>query len=445
MPLAVLGPETQLCDTAVTPNPSVDYPDSYYAATANPHPRYPQLKGELAADVCVVGGGFTGLSAALHLAERGYAVALLEGARVGWGASGRNGGQVGSGLRCDVTELEPALGRATTRELWKLAEEAKAILRHRIDRHAIDCDFKDGNLLAVTKRRYLRDLAHEAEHLARHYDYDGYRMVAHSEMRELVASRRYCGGRFDRGGGHLHPLNLALGMAGAAAAAGTRIFELSRVARIEWTASPLVKTAHGVVRARYVVLCANAYLGRLEPRIASTLMPISNHVLATAPLGAERARALIRNDCCVHASKFVVDYYRLTSDHRLLFGGGETYGWRPPPDAKRFVRRYMLEVFPQLADVGIDYGWDGEVGITRSRLPHFGRLPGGGFFAQGFSGHGVVLTQIAGRLLAEAVAGTAERFDVFASLRARPFPGGPWMRKPLLVAGMLYYALRDRL
>ena len=422
-----------------------DYPDSWYTATAHACPPFPPLRGEVGADVCVVGGGYTGLSAALHLAERGYDVVLLEAARVGWGASGRNGGQVGSGQRRDVLELEARHGRERARALWDLAEEAKTLLRERVERHRIDCDWKPGNLLAVTRRRYLPELHRETEHLASHYGYRGYRMLSRDEVREMVASERYCGGHFDEGGAHLHPLNLALGLARAAAGAGARLHEQSRASAIEWGRRPLVRTPGGQVRARWVLLCGNAYLGDLVPGIRARIMPIANHLLATEPLGPKRAAALIPAECCVHASKFVVDYYRLTPDARLLFGGGETYRDRPPRDLRAFVRRYMLEVFPQLADVRIDYAWSGRLAITRSRLPHFGRVHACGFFAHGFSGHGVALTQLAGKLLAEAVAGTAERFDVFADLPHRRFPGGTWLRQPLLAAGMLYYGLRDRL
>ncbi len=423
---------------------SADHPDTYYAASANPHPRHAPLEGEVSADVCVVGGGFTGVSAALHLAERGYQVVLVEAARIGWGASGRNGGQLGTGLRKDVIDLEPRLGRERTRALWDLAAEAMGIVTDRIERHAIRCDYKRGNLLAATRRRFLPSLAAEAELVSKHYGYDGYRMLDEAEMREAVASEQYCGGRMDAGGGHLHPLNFVLGMAGAALEAGVRIHEGSMVERIEWRSPPVVKTARGQVRCRYVLLCGNAYLGDVEPRIGATVMPIANHVLATEPLGEARARALIRDDCCVCATKFVVDYFRFSADHRLLFGGGESYSYEEPANIKKFVRHYMLKVFPQLHDARIDYAWSGHLAITMDRLPHFGRLGESGFFVQGFSGSGVVLSQLAGRLMAEAVAGSAERFDVFANIAHRRFPGGRLLRKPLLVAGMLYYALKDR-
>ena len=424
---------------------SSHHPDSYYAASANACPRHPQLDGEVAADVCVVGGGFTGVSAALHLAERGYQVVLVEAARIGWGASGRNGGQLGTGLRKDVIELEPRLGRDRTRALWDMAAEAMDIITQRIHRHAIQCDYKAGNLLAATRERYLPELAAEAEHVSAYYGYDGYRLLDGAQIREAVASEQYCGGRMDSGGGHLHPLNFVLGMAGAAVAAGVAIYENSLVERVDWASPALVKTARGQVRSRYVLLCGNAYLGDVEPRISHKIMPIANHVLATEPLGEERARELIRDDCCVCATKFVVDYYRFSADRRLLFGGGETYSFDEPPNIKAFVRHYMLKVFPQLEDARIDYAWSGQLAVTMDRLPHFGRLGSTGFFVQGFSGSGVVLSQLAGRLMAEAVAGSAERFDVFADLPHRSFPGGALLRKPLLVAGMLYYALKDRL
>ena len=424
---------------------TVDLPDSWYAATVPAREPRGTLSGRETADVCVVGAGFTGISAALHLAERGYSVVVLEAARVGWGASGRNGGQIGSGMRETMGALERTWGRARAKALWSLCEEAKALIAGRIAHHGIECDWRPGNLLASTRERYMGWMESEAAFCHRRFGYAGYRMLSRSEMREEVASTGYVGGRMDDGGGHLHPLRFVLGMADAAESAGVRIFEGSRVERIRWGSPSQVSTAQGAVEAEYVVLAGNAYLGRLEPRIESRVMPIVNHVLATEPLGEDRARSLIRSGACVHSTKFVVDYYRCTADHRLLFGGGETYSDRPLDDPKAFVRRYMLRVFPQLADVRVDYAWSGRLAITMSRLPHVGRVAPSGFFAQGFSGHGVALTQIAGKLIAEAVAGTAERFDVLAGLRHRAFPGGTWFRHPLLVLGMLYYVLRDSL
>ena len=429
----------------VMPRPGSGESGSYYAATAPAIDPRPVLGGRERADVCIVGAGFTGISAALHLAERGYSVIVLEAERVGWGASGRNGGQVGSGHRESMDQLERTLGPSRAADLWVLSEEAKAIIADRIARHGIECDWRPGNLLASTRERYLGWMEAEAELCHRRYGYRGYRMLSRAEMREEVASECYAGGRMDAGGGHLHPLRFVLGMAAAAAGAGARIFEGSSVQRIRWGRSAEVSTARGVVTAEHVVLAGNAYLGRLEPRLEPRIMPIVNHQLATEPLGERRARSLVRSGACVHSTRFVVDYFRCTADHRLLFGGGETYSDRPPDDLEGFVRRYMLRVFPQLADVRIDHAWSGRLAITRSRLPHVGRVAPNGIFAHGFSGHGVALTQIAGKLIAEAVAGTTERFDVLAGLRHRAFPGGRRLRHPLLVLGMLYYALRDKL
>ena len=424
---------------------AVDYPVSYYAATANAAPNRERLAGNVQADVCVVGGGFTGVSAALHLAERGFDVVLLESSRVGWGASGRNGGQVGTGQRRDVFELEAAYGRLQARTLWDLALEATDIVAERIRRHDIACDYRAGNMMAITKPRYVAGIAAECEHLLAHYGYAQLEMLDRVATRDIIASDAYCGARLDHGGGHLHPLNFVLGMAAAAEAAGASIFEHSRVSNINWGAPNVVVTDSGQVRARYVLLCTNAYLDDLEATIASKVMPITNHVIATEPLGEAGAKALIANGACVHATKFVVDYYRCSADHRLVFGGGETYSDSEVPNLAEFVRRYMVAVFPQLADVGIDYAWSGRLAITANRLPAIGRLPHDGFYAHGFSGHGVALTQLAGKLMAEAIAGTAERFDVMSAIRHHSFPGGTLLRKPLLVLAMLYYALRDRL
>ena len=420
-------------------------PDSWYAATAPGREPRPALAGRETADVCVVGAGFTGVSAALHLAERGYSVVVLEAERVGWGASGRNGGQVGSGMRESMDELERAIGPSRAEAAWALCEEAKALIADRIARHRIECDWRPGNLLASTRARHMEWIEAETGFCRRRFGYRGYRMLSRAEIREEVASDCYVGGRMDAGGGHLHPLRFVLGMAAAAEGAGARIFEGSRVERIRWGRPAEAATARGIVRADHVVLAGNAYLDRLEPGIESRIMPIVSHQLATEPLGERRARSLVRSGACVHSTRFVVDYYRCTPDHRLLFGGGESWSDRPLDDPKAFVRRYMLRVFPQLADIGIDYAWSGRLAITRSRLPHVGRIAPNGLFAHGFSGHGVALAQIAGKLIAEAAAGTAERFDVLAGLRHRPFPGGPRLRHPLLVLGMLYHTLRDKL
>jgi gamma-glutamylputrescine oxidase len=425
--------------------PPSGHPASYYVATANAMPAQPRLESSIRADVAIVGGGYTGLSALLHLAERGYDAVLLEAARVGAGASGRNGGQLISGQRVGQPALERLVGNERARALWRLAEDAKALVKARIARHAIACDLKPGVLDAAHKPAHAAALEREAEHLLTCYGYSHARYVPRAELAAMLGTSRYFGGLLDRDGGHLHPLNYTLGLARAAVEAGGQIFEQSRVVRIDEAPTPVATTEHAEVRARHLVLAMNGHLGRLVPGLGGRIMPINNFMLATAPLGQPRARSLIRDDVAVADTKHVVDYFRLSPDHRLLFGGGETYTRRFPADLKGFVRRYMLRVFPQLADVPIEYAWGGTLAITRTRLPHFARLAPDVFVAHGYSGQGVALATLAGQLIAEAVAGTTERFDVMASLPVHRFPGGMLLRFPALVLGMLYYGLRDRL
>ena len=425
--------------------PPSGHPASYYVATANAMPAHAPLRGQIRADVAIVGGGYTGLSALLHLAERGYDAVLLEAARVGAGASGRNGGQLGSGQRLGQRRLEQMYGLERAQALWQLAEDAKATVKDRIARHGIACDLKPGILHAAHKPAHADELQREAAHLERHYGYRELRYLPRSEVEAMLGTRRYFGGVLDLGAAHLHPLNYALGLAQAAQAAGGRIFEHSRVIRIEDGPPPLVRTGEGEVRAGHLVLAMNGHLGRLVPQLAGRIMPINNFMLATAPLGEAGARALIRDDVAVDDSKFVISYFRRSPDHRLLFGGGETYRRGFPADLRGLVRRHMLRVYPQLADVPIDHAWGGTLAITRTRLPHFARLAPGVFVAHGYSGQGIAIATQAGQLIAEAVAGTAERFDLMAGLNVPAFPGGTLLRWPMLVLGMLYYSLRDRL
>jgi gamma-glutamylputrescine oxidase len=423
---------------------SVGFEDSWYYATARGLADHPPLEERISADVCVVGAGYTGLSAALELAERGYAVVLLEAYRVGSGASGRNGGVLGMGQRKEQDVLERWLGADTARLLWDLAVEANALVRQRIERHSIDCDLKDGELHAAHRRRYVEEYWQYVDLLAERYDYHRCRKVDDDEIVELLGMDTYYGGYVDQGAGHLHPLNLALGLARACREAGVRIFEHSAVIDYRAGARVEVQTGSGRVDADHLVLACNGYLGRLARRIESFQMPINNFVLATEPLGAERARVLNRDDLAVVDSRFVVNYFHMTPDHRLIFGGGENYSPGFPRDLKGFVRGFMLEVYPQLHDAAIDYAWGGTLAITLKRMPHFGR-DGPVFWAQGYSGHGVAMANLGGKLIAEALAGTAERFDVFARLPHRRFPGGRYLRWPALVVGMLYYAMLDRI
>jgi gamma-glutamylputrescine oxidase len=423
---------------------TLDHPKSWYAATANRFSPLPPLQGGTRANVCVIGGGYTGLSAALHMAEAGLDVVLLEAGRVGSGASGRNGGQIHSGHRRDQDFLEAQVGLDDAKALWRMAEDAKALLHALIKRHAIDCDVRPGLVVADHKPGYVAHSHAYAKKLNEVYDYPDAAPLSREELRAIVGSDVYHGGMIDHGGGHLHPLNLALGLADAARRAGARLYEQSRALRIEEGAKVRVVTAAGSVEADWVLECGDGLQDGLDRRVDTHVMPICNYIAATAPLG-ERAREIISNGAAVADSRFVVNYYRLSGDGRLLFGGGESYrrGLRPNP--AEFVRPYMLRIFPQLADVAIDYGWGGVLGITMTRLPFVRKLSPRVLTAAGYSGQGVMLAPYFGKLLGEAVKGQLGQFDLLGRLPVPAFPGGPLMRWPLLVAGLSYYALRDRL
>ncbi|HVY84921.1 MAG TPA: FAD-binding oxidoreductase [Caulobacterales bacterium] len=413
---------------------------SYYVATANPFAPAPRLQGEARADVCVIGGGVTGLSAALHAAERGLSVVLLEAGKVGWGASGRNGGQMIPGLRKGAADLIASYGPERARALFDLALEARALTLDLIEKHRIACDLRlNGHLVAAAKPRDLGWMQAEVEALTRVMNYPHARVLDRAETQAELASPNVHGGLYDALGGHMHPLNFTLGLADAARAGGVRVCEHSRALKIQ---SGRVDTEQGHVKCRHVVLACDALLDGLEPRIAGRIMPVANYIAATKPL--DDAAALIPHDWAVSDSRFVVNYFRRTADNRLLFGGGERYTPDPPADIAGFVRPYMERTFPQLRGVAIDYAWGGLVSITLTRLPHVGRM-GEMFFAHGYSGQGVLISSLAGKLIAEAMAGTAERFDLFARIAPPEFPGGAALRSPLHVLGMLYYALRDRL
>jgi gamma-glutamylputrescine oxidase len=405
----------------------------------------PAIEAELTTDVCVIGGGFTGLSAALNLVELGMDVVLLEAEQIGFGASGRCGGLVGSGQRHDVLETEEMFGVERSQQLWSLAELAKEEIRHRVAKHNIPCDLQKGGLVGVHKKAYLGWPQEIADALTERYEYPFCRALSAEETRDFVATDDYLEALYDPEAMTLHPLNYALGLANAAAKAGVRIYENSRVVSYSRTDPAIVRTTTGSVKASHIVLACNGYLGNLEPRSAGKIMPINNFMIATEPLGQQRADDLIRGRFGIHDTRFVVNYYRLSEDRRLLFGGGENYRPGFPRDIGKFVRPYMLRLFPQLEDVKIDYAWGGTLSVTVNRLPHLGRLEPNVYFGQGYSGHGVSTANFAGKVIAEAIAGVADQFDAFASLPIHTFPGGTLLRYPGMVLGMLYYSLKDRL
>jgi len=421
------------------------YPDSYYHATAEPLAEFSSLAGDITCDVCIIGAGYTGLSAALHLAENGYDVVVLDAHRIGWGASGRNGGQLASGQRVEQTDLEKMLGVDKARTLWKLGQDANALVKTLIEKHNIDCDLKPGVLHANHRNRYTSHSQQEAEHLQRHYDYDKIRFVDQDEICQMLATKAYFSGTIDMGASHLHPLNFALGLARAAKCAGVRFFEKSQVKEITYTDPAIISTEKGKVTAKFALIGCNGYLGNLNKKTASRVMPINNFIIATEPLSEGLAKEIIRDDVAVADSKFVINYFRLSADRRLLFGGGENYSHNFPADIKAFVRKPMLEIYPQLAQTKIDFGWGGTLGITMNRLPFLNRLSTNVLTAGGYSGEGLGMGIFAGRLMSEVVNGTASRFDIMESVPTHRFPGGTIAQKPLLALAMLYYSLRDKL
>ncbi|MBA3323855.1 MAG: FAD-binding oxidoreductase [Rhodobacteraceae bacterium] len=418
------------------------YPPSWYAATTRALPAFPPLEGETAADVAVVGGGYTGLSAALHLAEAGFDVALVEANRVGWGASGRNGGQVGPGQRQDQVWLEKAAGKGRAHALWDLAEAARGLVTALVARHGIVCDLRPGIVYAAHKPGYVAAYHRYAAKLAHDYGYESIVPLDRAETAAMLGTAAYCGGIFYPDATHLHPLGYALGLARAAASVGVRIFERSRVLR---RMGARVETAGGAVAARHAILATNGYHGDLESALTTRVMPINNFMVASEPLGADRAGELIPENVAAADSRFVVNYWRLSGDRRMLFGGGESYGYRFPADIAGLVRPRLLSIYPQLRDVAITHAWGGTLAITTNRMPAFQRLGSTVYSAAGYSGHGVAIATLAGKLMAEAVAGDASRFDVFAGLPQPRFPGGAGLRWPLLALAMSWYALRDRL
>jgi len=425
--------------------PPAPYPSSWYAASVAPLPAQPPLEGDIEADVCVLGAGYVGLSAALELAEAGYRVIVLEAERIGWGASGRNGGQVIFGWGCTEAKLEALLGRKDARRMFDWSLESIELIHQRRERYGIDCDWRPGHCHVAIKSRHVHELHAWQEELATRYDYP-LPWLDRDALRERLDSPRYLGGLYDAASGHLHPLKYALGLARAALAAGVRIHEGSRVLGIDHGAQPVLRTARGQVRCRYAVLAGNALVKGVAPELDRKIMPVGTYIGATAPLGAGLARELIRDDMAVADTNWALDYFRLSADHRLLFGGRASYSNLQPPNLRWVMRRRMRRVFPQLSEVDFEYLWGGVIDISLNRAPHWGRIGHNNvYFAQGFSGHGVNVTGLAGKLIAEAVRGQAERLDVFARIGHRDFPGGRALRTPLLVAAMAWYKLRDAL
>ena len=425
---------------------------SYYADTAPRGAGHAPLQGDADCDVAVVGGGLAGLSAAIELAQRGQCVTLLEAREVGSGASGRNGGQAIHGLACDQQVIEDQLGLEDAKRVWCMSIEALDLIRQRCAQFNIDCDWRDGFLGVATSERKATALRRWAERVGSVYGYP-MQSVARDALPSFINSPRYHGAVHDPRSGHLHPLKYTLGLARAAQGLGVKLHEHSAVTALETGARPLLRTAQGRLRASQVLLAGNVYLQDLAPQLKARIMPVGTYIVATEPLGEERAREIIPCGAAVCDTDFVLDYFRCSADHRLLYGGRVSYSTATPMNMADRMRRRLVGTFPQLSDVKVSHAWGGFVDISMNRAPDFGRLPvapnaghaANVYYLQGFSGHGLALTGLAGRLVAEAMAGDAGRFDTFARLKHRPFPGGALLRMPALVLGMAWYRLRDAL
>lgn len=419
---------------------------SWYLASSHPRIACQQLEGEHQADVCIVGGGYTGINTAIELAERGLSVILLEASQLGWGASGRNGGQLIRGVGHDLDQFVATIGQQGVRDLKLMGIEAVQRVRERIERHRIDCDLTWGYCDLANKPRHMDDFQADREELqALGYAHE-MQLLQRDDLHTVVASERYVGGMTDMGSGHLHPLNLLLGEARAARDLGATLYEHSPVTDIRYGSKVLVRTSRGQVSADTLVLACNAYLRDLQPALSGKVLPAGSYVIATEPLGQERARGLIPRNMALCDQRVDLDYYRLTADHRLLFGGACHYSGRDPADIAAYMRPKMLRVFPQLADVRVEFDWGGMIGIGANRLPQIGRLPDqpNVYYAQAYAGHGINATHLAAHLLGEAIGGQLSRgFDLFQQVPHMTFPGGRHLRAPLLALGMLWVKLKD--
>jgi glycine/D-amino acid oxidase-like deaminating enzyme len=416
---------------------------SYYAATVGDVTEYAPLSGHQTADVCVIGAGFTGISTALHLAERGYNVHVVEANKVGWGASGRNGGQMIGGISGEK-EIARQLGRDADELFRELRWAGHEIIRERVQTYRIQCDLKAGYLDVAIKKRHLLDFQADYERLQRdNFPYET-RLLSREETRDMIGTDAYIGALLNMGNGHLHPLKLCVGEARAAVSLGATIYEQSPVLRIKHGARPTVITANGQVEADSVVIAGNAY-HTLEKKLRGIMFPVNSFIIATQPLPDETVAAINPMDLAVCDPNFVLEYFRLSADKRLLFGGRCNYFGSDPKVIEKNLRPRMLKIYPALANVGIDYAWGGTIGVPLNRAPLLGRISPSVFYCQGYSGHGVNVTHLAGRIMADAIAGTFEQFDLFANTKPLKVPGGHWLRKPMVALGVLYYQIRDRL
>ena len=428
--------------------------NSYYVASANEQPQYPTLESDIDVDVCVVGGGFAGLSSAIELADRGYKVVVLEANHIGFGASGRNGGQIIAGLACEIDVIEKALGFDAAKQVWNMTLEALDLVRERVKRFDISCDLTDGFLGVSVNEKKGKSLRHWFDDMAKRYGYDAdATWIEPAYLKKWIASPRYFNGYYDKRSGHLHPLNYCLGLAKGAASLGVQIFTHSAVTQMQQGETVKLQTETGSINAKFVVLAGNIYLPEIAPELAPALakriMPVGTYIIGTAPIDATLAAKLIPSNCAVCDSNVVLDYFRFsaqnkTEEPRMIYGGRVSYSARTPRNLTAKMQARMAETFPQLKDTKVEYTWGGYVDISMNRAPDFGRIAPNIYYLQGFSGHGVALTGLSGKLVAEAISGQAERLDLISKIKHYDFPGGKLLRTPALVLGMAWYQLRDK-
>ena len=425
-------------------NQNQEHTHSYYAATANEITDYPVLEGGKSVDVCVVGGGFTGVAAALTLAERGFSVALVEANRIGWGATGRNGGHLINGIS-GLDKIRKKHGEGIADMLWDLRWRGNDIIHERVAKYAIKCDLKNGFVETALKPRQMANLEEYAARRKRHNFPYRYELWGRDKTRAMLGTDAYIGGFVCYRDGHLHPLNLCIGEARAAHGLGVHIYEQSPVIDIEHGKRPKVKCAAGHVEADAVVLAGNAY-SLLEPKHLSNLVfPAGSYVIGTEPLSEETVNEINPLDLSVCDANEIVDYFRLSADNRLLFGGTCNYSGREPASIKAYIQPRMLKIYPHLKDVRIDYEWGGKIGIVLNRIPAVGRIDKNVYYCHGYSGHGVNAAHIMGEIVSDAVSGTMEKFDLFADMQHFRIPGSQWMGNQVIALGMLYYKMKDLL
>ncbi|MBC7755437.1 MAG: FAD-binding oxidoreductase [Bdellovibrio sp.] len=426
--------------------------NSYYAASANEQPHYPKLEGDIIVDVCVVGGGFAGLSSAIELRDRGYTVAVLEANHIGFGASGRNGGQLIAGLACEQDVIEKEIGFDGAKQVWNMTLEALDLVRERVKRFNINCDLQDGFLGVSVNEKKGKQLRHWFDDMQKRYHYAA-EWIEPAHIKKWIDSPRYFNGYYDKRGGHIHPLNYCLGLARGAAGLGVQIYQHSAVTAMQQgqstnISSAVLQTDKGQVKAKFVVLAGNIYLPeiapQLAPKIAKRIMPVGTYIIGTEPIESSLAAKLIPSNAAVCDTNFVLDYFRLSRDKRMIYGGRVSYSAMTPPNLTQSMQARLVKTFPQLKSTKVEYTWGGFVDISMNRAPDFGRVAPNIYYLQGFSGHGVALTGLAGKLVAEAISGQATRFDVFADIKHHDFFGGKLLRTPALVLGMAWYQLREK-